>query len=268
MEQVALHALTSARATDTVSELKIDTSMLEAIEKLLVLQDRDRKITNVRDELARIPTERQELQGKLASSQSQLEAAKLKVRQLESDRKKLELDVDAKKQQIEKYSLQQFQTKKNEEYRALAHEIEGCKEVIVKLEDQQLELMEQADGAQKQVLALSQTVAEAKKNIDSRLGDLASREQNLQKELATLEVNRGELAEAVDPEVRSKYDRLLKHKGQHVLVGIQHGVCGGCHMQLSRAIVVNCQAEQELVTCINCGRILYYTRDMDLAVAD
>src|SRR6267378_380736 len=125
MEQVALHALTSARATDTVSELKIDTSMLEAIEKLLVLQDRDRKITNVRDELARIPTERQELQGKLASSQSQLEAAKLKVRQLESDRKKLELDVDAKKQQIEKYSLQQFQTKKNEEYRALAHEIEG-----------------------------------------------------------------------------------------------------------------------------------------------
>ena len=28
------------------------------------------------------------------------------------------------------------------------------------------------------------------------------------------------------------------------------------------------QAEQEIVTCPNCNRILYYTRDMDLAVAD
>jgi len=242
--------------------------MLEAIEKLLILQDRDRKILKVKDELAHIPSERQDLNGKLASNQTQLEAAKLKSKQIESDRKKLELDVDAKKGQIEKYSLQQFQTKKNEEYRALAHEIDACKLVITKLEDQQLELMEEGDAALKNVAAASQILNEAKKHIDSRLADLAAREQNLKKELATLEQNRGELAEVVDPGVRSKYERLFKQKGQNVVVGIQHGVCAGCHMQLSRATVVTCQAEQEIVTCINCGRILYYTRDMDLAVAE
>src|SRR3954464_12865112 len=140
--------------------------MLETIEKLLILQDRDRKILKVRDELARIPSERNELQAKLASAQGHLETAKLKVKQIESDRKKLELDVDAKKQQIEKYSLQQFQTKKNEEYRALASEIDGCRQVIFKLEDQQLDLMEQADAAQKQVAAAAAVAADAKKNID------------------------------------------------------------------------------------------------------
>src|SRR5437764_9396271 len=145
--------------------------MLEAIEKLLILQDRDRNILRVKNELAHVEPERQMLTAKAAGTQASLEAAKTRGKQIESDRKKLELDVEAKKQQIEKYALQQFQTKKNEEYRALAHEIDGCKEVIVKLEDQQLDLMEQADLAQKSVLALSQTVAEAKKNIDSRLGD-------------------------------------------------------------------------------------------------
>jgi predicted nucleic acid-binding Zn-ribbon protein len=242
--------------------------MLDVIEKLLILQDRDRKILRVREQLVHIPHERQELQNKLATTQGQLDTAKLRVKQIESDRKKLELDVDAKKQQIEKYSLQQFQTKKNEEYRALAHEIDACRQVISKLEDQQLELMEQGDAAQKQVVSAQQVAAEAKKNIDGRLADLAGREQNLKKELAELDANRGELAEAVDPGVRSKYERLFKQKGQNVIVGIQHGVCGGCHMQLSRSTVVTCQAEQEIVTCINCGRILYYTRDMDLAVAD
>jgi predicted nucleic acid-binding Zn-ribbon protein len=33
-------------------------------------------------------------------------------------------------------------------------------------------------------------------------------------------------------------------------------------------VVVQCQAEKEMVSCPNCGRILYYTRDMDLAVVD
>jgi len=50
---------------------------------------------------------------------------------------------------------------------------------------------------------------------------------------------------------------------------VQHGVCGGCHMKLPTQVLVSTQqANQELVTCINCGRILYYTRDMDLAVAN
>ena len=72
----------------------------------------------------------------------------------------------------------------------------------------------------------------------------------------------------MDEAARAKYERLLKHKGQNVIVGIQHGVCGGCHMQLSRQVIVSCQSDQELVNCPNCGRILFYTRDMDLAVAD
>jgi predicted nucleic acid-binding Zn-ribbon protein len=242
--------------------------MLEAIEKLIILQDRDRKLIRLREEVAHIPAERQQLQAKAAAAQVNLDTAKQKGKQIESDRKKLELDVDAKKQLIEKYSLQQFQTKKNEEYKALAHEIEMCKEAIFKLEDQQLELMEQAEHAQKELAAANQRTAEAKKTIDARLSDIAAREGNLKKELADLETNREELADAVDEGTRSRYERLLKHKGSNVVVGIQHGVCGGCHMQLSRSTIVTCQAEQEIVTCTNCGRILYYTRDMDLAVAE
>ena len=90
----------------------------------------------------------------------------------------------------------------------------------------------------------------------------------LKRDLTELLSNRGELAEAVDELARSKYERLLKQKGQNVVVGIQHGVCGGCHMQLSRSIIVTCQADQEIISCPNCARILFYTRDMDLAVAD
>src|SRR5258708_4391065 len=172
--------------------------MLDTIEKLLILQERDRQILRMENELAHIEPERQMLAAKAAGAQTSLEAAKLQGRQIESDRKKLELDVEAKKQQIEKYSLQQFQTKKNDEYRALAHEIETCKGVIIKLEDQQLELMEKAEAAQKDVVLATQTSNEARKLVDGQVAALATREQNLKKELAELQSNREQLLLAVD----------------------------------------------------------------------
>ena len=242
--------------------------MIDVIEKLLILQDRDRHILRVETELAHIGPERENLQAKAAGTQAILDSAKTRAKQIESDRKKLELDVEAKKQQIEKYANQQFQTKKNEEYRALAHEIETCKADIVKLDDQQIVLMEQAELAQKDVAAANVAATQARQVVEGQIGNLAAREANLEKELAELEVNRQAFAQAVEEGVRAKYERLRRTKGSNVVVGVEHGVCGGCHMKLPTQIMVLCRGQQEVVTCINCGRILYYTRDMDLAVAD
>lgn len=242
--------------------------MLEAIEKLLILQDRDRKIRRLKGELGHIGPERQMLLSKTEGAQAALDQAKIRLKQTESDRKALELEVETKKQLIAKYANQQLQTRKNEEYRALAHEIDSCKADIFKIEDREISLMEQAEALQKEVGQATQVSAQARKLMEEHLSQLDAREQNLMRELSELETNREELAAAVDLTARGRYERLVKNKGENVVVGVQHGVCGGCHMRLPPQLVVQCQAQQELVTCSNCGRILYYTRDMDLALTD
>jgi predicted nucleic acid-binding Zn-ribbon protein len=241
--------------------------MLPVIENLLVLQDRDRKIMRVEAELANMGPERNSLEAAAKNAQAQLEAAKHRVKQIESDRKKLELDVEAKKGQIERYSLQQFQTKKNEEYKALAHEIEGCKQAIAKLEDEQLTLMEQAESATRQMNEVAAATAATLKDVDLAKTTLADKEVRLKKELATLKSDYQQLETAVDEDVRARYVRLRKAKGANTVVGIDRGICGGCHMKLPMQVVLSCQAQQEIVACPNCGRILYFTREMDLAVA-
>lgn len=242
--------------------------MLSVIENLLILQDRDRKIQRVEAELNNIGPERTALQEKAKAAQSGHEAAKTKAKQVESDRKSLELEVDAKKKLIEKYSLQQFQTKKNEEYRALAHEIETCKGDIFKIEDQQLELMEKADAAAADVTAAGKVSAELVKNVEAQIKALGDREVSLKRQLEELKADHEKLVEAVEEGARSKYDRLRRSKGGTAVVGIEHGVCGGCHMKLPMAIVLGVQGDQELVSCPNCGRILYYSRQMDLTPTD
>src|SRR5438445_2133629 len=214
-------ALTCANLPDNLPAVQ----MLEAIEKLLILQDRDRKISRLRTELANVGPERRALQTRTAASLAALDAARQRAKHIESDRKKLELEVEAKKQAIERYSLQQFQTKKNDEYRALAHEIEMAREAIRKIEDQELELMEQAEAAQKQAAASTRVADEARKSSEKLLADLAQREETLKKELAQLESDRDQLAAAVDESVLPRYERLRRNKGETVIVGVAHGVC-------------------------------------------
>jgi hypothetical protein len=242
--------------------------MLAALEQLLILQDRDRKIGYVRAELAGVQPQRELIRSRASQTHSASEAAKLKLRHLESERKKLELEAEAKRQQIERYSLQQYQTKKNEEYRALTHEIDMAREAIRKLEDQQLELMEQAEAVQVQAIAAAKAAQAAQGESDRQLADLAAREANLKAELAKLEADRGALVAAVDTKVLPRYEGLRRNKGDRVVVGIDHAACGGCHMKLPPQVLVTCQGEAELAMCPNCGRILYYTRDMSLAPAE
>jgi len=242
--------------------------MLEDIEKLLVLQDCDQKLITSRTELNQIGPRRDLLSAKAKSTQSGLETAKTHAQKIESDRKRLELEVESKKQQIDKYATQQLQTKKNEEYRALANEIEKCKGVIRDLEDQQLDLMEQGELASKKVAEAAKVAKDLKNAADTEIADLGKAEAELKARISALENERATLTTAIDPDTLNRYERLLRNKGNRVVVGIDHGVCGGCHMKFPHQIAVTLQAGEEIVTCPNCGRILYYTQDMSLVVAE
>lgn len=242
--------------------------MLEAIEKLLVLQDRDRRVIRLRAEVADIDPQRRLVQTRRTNAEQDFDKAKHGSHQLESERKKLELEVESKKELIAKYSAQQWQTRKNEEYKALSHEIETCKAAISSLDDQQIVLMEKIENAERLVAVAAENLRKAKADAEVQLQQMADAETRLRKQLADAEAARATAAEAIDPILLGRYERILKSKGDKVVVDVQRGVCGGCHMKLSRQNVIDCQADRDIVQCPNCARILYYLPGMDTTAAE
>ena len=237
--------------------------MLPIIEQLLVLQDRDRRLIRLRAELADVPLQRKRLQDKAALTAATFETAKVRGRQIESDRKKLELEVHSKEEFIRKIETQQGATKSNDEYKRYTHQIETTRHEISLLEDQELVLMEQADVAAKEQAVAAQVAATQKVESDRQLADLAAREANLEKDLASVLAEREAQAGKIDEQVRTRYDRILKMKGENVVVGVTNVTCGGCHMKLPQQQFLGAKAQSEIITCPNCGRMLYYTRDME-----
>ena len=119
--------------------------MQAELEQLLVLQNRDQKIRQIKAEIKTIPQQRQSLEAQLAASASALNALKSKGQHLEMDRKKLELDAGTRQESINRLKTQQYETRKNDEFRAMGNEIERYEKEIQEIEDRELELMDQAD---------------------------------------------------------------------------------------------------------------------------
>lgn len=231
--------------------------MHSELEQLLILQDRDQKIRQIRNEIETVPLRRRSLEAQLAASRASVEALKQRARQLEIDRKKLELDVGTRTETISRLKTQQYQTRKNDEFRAIGHEIERYENEIRKIEDDELELMVLADKV-KADLAEEEKKATAAQNSTARqTADLEEKSKALESQLQALSKERLELAGKVDEDVLGRFERLFKSKGDAAVVAIEHGVCTGCHMKVTTATAAQVKAGKEIVSCENCGRILY-----------
>jgi len=230
--------------------------MLPEIEKLLVLQDRDRKIRALKQELKLAPLERKELDEKLADALKKFETVKLKAKEIEVERKKLEVEVQAKRDSINKFQTQKFQTRKNEEFQALNNEIKRYEGEITAIEDRELDLMESGETAKKTIAETDKETQAVKAQVERQLADIAGKIDAVTAQLKEIEAERARLAENVDEDLLDTFNSLFSTKTEAV-VALEHGVCMGCHMTLTTQTMVRVKGNREIVHCEQCGRILY-----------
>ena len=164
------------------------------LEQLLVLQDRQQKIKQIQTEIKTLPLQRNDLESQLAASAAGVEALKQKRRQVEMDRKKLELDVGTRAETISRLKTQQYQTRKNDEFQAIGHEIERYENEIRRLEDEELEVMLEADTLKAEIEAAEITAKATKESISRQLNDLETKSETLESRQEELAKEREALA--------------------------------------------------------------------------
>jgi len=227
------------------------------LEQLLVLQDRQQKIRHIQAEVKTVPLERAHLESQLAATEAGVEALKQKGRQVEVERKNLELSVGTRTESILRLKTQQYQTRKNDEFQAIGHEIERYENEIRKLEDQELELMIEVDRLKGEIEAADKSARATKESISRQLTDLETKSKALGYNQQELETERKALAARIDDDLLDQFERLFNSKGDAAVVAVEHGVCTGCHMKVTTATAARVKAGKEIVSCENCARILY-----------
>jgi predicted nucleic acid-binding Zn-ribbon protein len=231
--------------------------MLPSIEALLVLQDRDRRLRTLADELARIPKDEARAKDRLAGDMEAVRKAKDALMANEVEIKKVELDAGTRKTTIQRLKTQQFETRKNDEFQALAHEVVRYEKDLDGLETLELELMEKADGLRAALAGAEAALAKTRQLVDEDLAALGERRKRMESETLEVQAERSKLAAAAPQDLLPLYERLLKTKNGLAVVPVSGGKCGGCHMKLVASTLVKVNSGAEGTQCESCGRLVY-----------
>jgi predicted nucleic acid-binding Zn-ribbon protein len=234
--------------------------MVEILEKLLLLQERDQRLQTFLHEINAVPGEKAALQKELDAAQRTLEEDKSRATQIEVERKRLEVEADGKRAQIAKYQTQQLETRKNEEYAALKHEIERAQSDINAIEDRELELMQEFEDL-KPVIAAADGKYSAEKNRVAGLVKIAVEKVGvLQGRADEVKVERDAIAaeiKAADEDLFDLYEKLFRSKAGRAIVPLEGNHCSGCHMTVTPATLRDAKLGARVVSCEQCGRIVY-----------
>jgi len=227
--------------------------------KLLVLQDRDIKRLALEQQLKDVPREIAGVEARIAAEKLAIETAKTEWRELEAKKKTLETEIQGAQGKIGKYRTQQLEVRKNDEYRALTHEIETTEAVIGGFEEEELKVMYSIDEAKKR---FAEAEGVLKTNIaghEAKIRTLRERETQCQTEhqaaIAAVATARPQVAE---DQLRI-YDRLARKPGLPACVPVSGGRCGGCHLKVPTHIEVLARSGAEIATCDQCGRVVYWS---------
>lgn len=232
--------------------------MLPTIAKLLQVQERDQRLRNLQRDLKEIPNLQARAKNQLSDDQAATDAAHAAMRDVEVKMKTLDIDVQTRQNTIKRLKDQQFETRKNDEFQALANEVKRYEKDVHDLEDKQIELMEALEIAKANQKTAQARLAVTQGHVDEELKQLEERAANIQLRITEVKAERAEIAAPVDPESLDLYDRLTKNKGGTAIVVAENGVCGGCHMKLVISTLASLKGNKEITHCEQCGRILYF----------
>ena len=233
-----------------------------ALESLLILQDRDSKRLNLEAQLKSVPREIAAIEAKIATEKNAIEAAKLGLRELESQKKLLETEIGAAEGKVAQYRTQQLSIRKNDEYQAMGQQIATTQSQISELEGRELEIMYAIDEAKKKFVADEAELKASISGHEGRIRTLREREASVMGELKGAQAEVAAARTQV-PEPRLRvYDRIAT-RNMPAIVPMRDGKCGGCHLKVSSDVESAARGKfadptAALPTCDQCGRIVYW----------
>ncbi len=231
--------------------------MLPELEQLLILQEKDQHIRRLKLDLKRLPADQERAKSNLAADTEAVRAAKERVQLNEVAMKSLELQIQTRKDTIARLKVQQYETRKNEEFAALGHEVVRYGNEATKLEDDELVLMEKGETLKAELAECQKALTATQARVNEELKNIAERQGHVTGQLAEFDGIRNGLAEKSDPDLLERYDRIFNHRGDSAIVELQAGICRGCNMKVTPACLSAAKADKSLVTCSNCGRLVY-----------
>lgn len=228
------------------------------LEKLLALQALDIEIRELGDEIADVPRKKAELEKQFNEFAAEYLEKKNRLENAKRQHRQLELDLQEMQDRLEKYKRDLMRVRNQTEYAAALREIDNAKRAISAIETQILELLETIETLEVELRERTPEVEAKRREFDEQLAEYATATERLTHRLAERRAERERLAALIRPDLLAQYTRLTEIRDGLALAEVRDGSCTACFMTVRPQVYAEVRRGENILTCDNCSRILYY----------
>jgi predicted nucleic acid-binding Zn-ribbon protein len=233
--------------------------MSPELDRLIRLQQLDSTIEEARRKIAAHPQRLADADARLNDAKDRVAAAKDRLKNNTDVRRALEKDVALYQGRISKFKDQQAAVKTNKEYQALGHEMETAAHGLSAVEEKVLEQMLEADAITADIKHAEGALTKEQKDVEAEKAALARELSVVEAQLSEATTARAALLADTDPRLVALFAQVAqKRKGVAICTATRDGLCSVCHVRLRPQIFQLVRANDSIIQCDSCQRILYY----------
>ena len=233
--------------------------MKAELQQLVALQNLDTTIRKLQAELEAIPQRRAEIESEFDQRAFEIKALENQRDEARHARTRLETEVGEQRARVERADRNLMSSKKPDEYTAAIREADAARKQIAALETQILEQMEALEKAEALLTERADEIASLNSDREARLQQFDEETREQSNKLTSSRTEREQLVAALPKSMGALYVRISARIRDGVAVAeARNGACMACFMALRPQAMAQVRRGEEVVTCDNCNRILYY----------
>ncbi len=234
--------------------------MAKCTKALLELQAVDMEARELERAASSYPARLEEIDGDLGADRFASDQKQAELDDLEAQRRLIESQIQAHKDQIKKWESRLTDIKTPREYAALSREIDIAKKGIRNQEEEILNLMEQAEALKSEIELIERTILDKEKGYEAERYELRRKLSVLDEDRAKIDERRKEVMHGIDRSLLSVYERIRARRGGIAMAAVPPGgACSACRMRIPPQLYNELVSGQgpDIIQCPSCYRILY-----------
>ena len=234
-----------------------DTPVATKLDSLLNLQHLDSQLDEIKRVRGDLPEEVRDLEDEIAGYETRVKKFDEEVGLLNQNLGARRTAIKEAEALIKRYEEQQTNVRNNREYEAISKEVELQRLEIQIAEKKIREAQYHIDLKSTEVAGTKQRLAERKKDLDNKKGELNALMVESEADEKTIVKQRDKAAEQVPARELTAYTRLRDNmRNGLAVVTVRRDACGGCFNTVPPQRQADIAAKKKIIVCEHCGRIL------------
>ena len=233
--------------------------MKAELEHLVALQNTDNSIRRLQADIQAIPQRRAEIEKEFDQRAFEIRAIETRRDTARAERTRLENELAEQRAKAERGERNLMSSKNEHEYTAAIREADAARKAASQLETQILEQMEVLDQSEKELQERAPEVDKMRGEMETRLKEFEVQTQRQEAELTSARAERERLLATLPKPMSTLYNRIAARIRDGIAVAeARNGSCTACFMALRPQMMAEVRRGDDIITCDNCNRILYY----------